>query len=131
MKVVKQAMRYLLGAFFVLAGVNHFVHPGFYTNITPDYFPLHYELVLLSGVTEIVAGAMLFYGPTVRLGAWGIVAMLVVFFTVHIHMIVHAERYANVPLWLLWMRIPLQFAFIAWAWWFTRAEKQTDEGTNA
>ena len=130
MKVVKQAMRYLLGAFFVLAGVNHFVHPGFYTNIMPDYVPLHDALVLLSGATEIAAGAMLFYGPTVRIGAWGIVAMLVVFLTVHVHMIVNADRYPSVPLWALWLRIALQFAFIAWAWWFTRAETQPDEGTK-
>jgi len=131
MRLVKLALRLLLGIFFVLAGINHFVNPDFYMNIMPDYFPFHYALVLLSGVTEIVAGAMLFYGPTVRLGAWGIVAMLVIFFTVHIHMIVHADRYPNVPPWALWLRIVLQFVFIAWAWWYTRAEKKVAEGTSA
>ncbi len=131
MKQLKQGMRYLLGLFFVLAGVYHFVNPGFYTNIMPDYLPMHYPLVLLSGVTEVLAGAMLFYGPTVRPGAWGIVAMLVVFFAVHVHMLVHADRYSNVPVWGLWLRILVQFPFIAWAWWFTRPEKPLLKGSKA
>ncbi|NUM56194.1 MAG: DoxX family membrane protein [Candidatus Hydrogenedentes bacterium] len=131
MSIVKRVMRYLLGVLFVLAGVNHFISPAFYTNIMPDYLPMHYELVLLSGITEIVAGAMLLYGPTVRLGAWGIVAMLVVFFTVHIHMILQADRYAGVPLWGLWLRLVLQFPLIAWAWWFTRPEKSVPKESIA
>ena len=131
MKLVKQGMRYLLGLFFVLAGVNHFANPGFYTNIMPDYLPMHHQLVLLSGVTEVLAGTMLFYGPTVRPGAWAIVAMLVVFFAVHIHMLDHADRYPGVPLWGLWLRLVLQFPFIAWAWWFTRPKKPVSEGASA
>jgi uncharacterized membrane protein len=121
---MKRVSRYILGLLFMLAGINHFVNPGFYTNIMPDYLPLHYALVLISGVTEILCGAMLFYNPTIKLGAWGIIAMLVVFFTVHIHMIAHADRFATVPLWALWLRIFFQFVFIGWAWWYTRPEKK-------
>ena len=131
MQLIKQGMRYLLGIFFVLAGINHFVNPGFYTDIMPGYLPAHHALVLLSGVTEIIAGTLLFYGPLARLGAWGIVAMLVVFFAVHIHMIVHADRYASVPLWGLWLRLIFQFVLIAWAWWFTRPDKPAPEEANA
>ena len=84
--------------------------------------PLHKELVMLSGVTEFVAGVMMFFKPTMRWGAWGIVAMLVVFFSVHIDMIVNASKYPDVPVWALYFRLVLQFVFIAWAWWFTRTE---------
>ena len=127
MKYVKLGTRYLLGVLFVILGINHFVDPDFYMKLMPGYLPLHYELVILSGITEVIAGAMLFYGPTVRLGAWGIVAMLVIFLLVHVHMIVHAELYPNVPLWVLWLRLVFQFLFIAWAWWYTRPEKPTKE----
>lgn len=127
MKYVKRGTRYLLGVLFVLAGINHFVNPDFYMKLMPGYLPLHYGLVILSGITEVIAGALLIYGPTIRLGAWGIVAMLVIFLLVHVHMIVHRDLYPGVPLWALWLRLVFQFLFIAWAWWYTRREKPLKE----
>ncbi len=46
----------LLAAFWIAAGVNHFVNPRFYLAIMPDYVPAHREMVLWSGVAEIVGG---------------------------------------------------------------------------
>lgn len=112
--------KYLLVVFFAGSGVNHFLNTDFYINIMPDYLPLHQELVLLSGVTEIVAALMLATPRIARWGAWFIIAHLVVFFTVHIHMIVHADRYSEVPVALLYLRIPIQFLMIGWAYWFTK-----------
>jgi uncharacterized membrane protein len=34
-----------LSAFFIVAGVNHFVNPDFYVRIMPAYLPAHLELV--------------------------------------------------------------------------------------
>ena len=130
MKYLRTGMRILLALFFIAAGVNHFVHPDFYINIMPGYIPAHRAMVLVSGVTEIIAGTMLLSRKTAIFGAWGIIAMLVIFFAVHIHMIVQADRYASVPLWLLYARIPLQFLFILWAWWFTRKVPPIAEGAN-
>jgi uncharacterized membrane protein len=120
MRYVKGFLRLLLAVLFILAGVNHFRDPGFYTNIMPDYIPFHGAMVAISGVTEIVAGVLLLIPGLAWLGAWCIVAMLVVFCTVHVHMIVHADQYASVPLWLLWFRMGLQGVLILWAYWFTR-----------
>ena len=39
MRVVRFFFKYLLAAFFILAGLNHFRDPDFYTNIMPDYIP--------------------------------------------------------------------------------------------
>jgi uncharacterized membrane protein len=123
MAFVKAGLRYLLAIFFVVAGINHFVRPDFYMNIMPDYLPLHRELVLLSGVTEIVAGVLVAIPATMRWGAWFIVAHLVIFMTVHVHMVVHADRYADVPVAALYFRIVMQFVLIAWALWYTRPPK--------
>ena len=42
--------------------------------------------------------------------------MLVVFLSVHTEMIrLHAKRFAKVPLWLLWLRIPIHFVLLVWA----------------
>lgn len=119
MSILKTALRWLLGIAFVAAGINHFWHPDFYLKIMPDYLPWHRELVYASGVCEMVAGALLLHRQTQSLAAWGIIAMLVVFFTVHIHMLVHADRYPEVSPAFLWGRLLLQFVLIAWAWWYT------------
>jgi uncharacterized membrane protein len=44
--------------------------------------------------------------------------MLVVFFDVHFFMLGHAARFPEVPVWVLWARIPLQFLLIGWALYF-------------
>ena len=87
----------------------------------PDYLPAHAFPVYLSGVTEIVAGAMLAIPPLSRWGAWFIIAHLVAFFSVHFWMIQEKERYLSddVTIGLLWLRIVFQVLFIVWAYWFT------------
>jgi uncharacterized membrane protein len=121
---VRLFFKYLLALFWISAGINHFVSPEFYVNIMPDYLPAHEGLVMLSGVTEILAGLMVATPRLTRYGAWLCIAHLVVFFTVHVDMIVHAaDKYSDIPLAFLWVRIPLQFLFIYWAWVYTRDPK--------
>lgn len=104
---------------YVAAGVNHFYRPGFYLNIMPPWIPAHEFLVQLSGVAEILLGIGVLLEPTRRMSAWLIIAMLVAFMPVHIHMVLNAASY-DVPLWALWLRLPLQAALAWWAWCYTR-----------
>jgi uncharacterized membrane protein len=53
MQRIKLLLKYLFAAFFVFAGVNHFVHVGFYVKMMPPYLPWHLSLVYLSGFFEI------------------------------------------------------------------------------
>ncbi len=108
--------RVLMGCLYVVAGIGHLVATRIYVGIMPDYLPDPRGLVLLSGGLEICGGVGLLVPQTRRFSAYGITAMLVVYFLVHIWMIQHHEdRYRSIPLWLLWARIPLQFVLIAWA----------------
>ena len=52
----KAISKYLLAIFMIVAGTMHFVNPAFFLKIMPAYLPLHYELVLVSGVCEILLG---------------------------------------------------------------------------
>lgn len=108
--------QYVLGLIFIIAGANHFRTPKIYERIMPPYFPAHKLLVLLSGIAEMVAGFILLNPKTQSAGAWLIIAMLVVFFTVHIHMLQDKKASLKMPKWLLILRIPLQFALIYWAY---------------
>ena len=120
MKIVKLVTKYLLVAFFVLGGVNHFLNTDFYLTLMPDYIPAHAFMVYLSGVTEVMAGIMLAIPGLSRWVAWFIIAHLVVFFTVHFWMIQESERYIGdgATFEFLWLRIVFQVIFIVWAYWY-------------
>lgn len=128
--MLKRVLKFLLAALFILGGLNHFRDPGFYLRIVPDYIPWHELVVQVSGVTEIIAGVMLLVPRVSRWGAWLILAQLVVFLTVHVWMVQRAERYPEIPVAALWLRIAIQFVLIAWAAWFTRPAPVTARSTG-
>lgn len=114
--------RYLLVVFFLAAGLNHFRTPDFYLPMMPPYIPAHEFMVMLSGITEIVAAILLAVPKTSRIGAWFIVAHLVVFFTVHVYMLLETNgAFQGIPTFGLVLRIFMQFIFIGWAWLYTRS----------
>ncbi len=100
----------------ILAGVNHFLNPRFYTAIMPPYLPFPLELVLVSGAMEAVSGLLLLIPATRTLGAWALVATFVLVFPANLHMALNAATYPSLPAWLLWLRLPLQGGLILWAY---------------
>ncbi|MGH9945193.1 MAG: DoxX family protein [Pyrinomonadaceae bacterium] len=119
---VKRWTRYLFGGLFILAGVNHFVNPEFYLRIMPPYLPWHPALVLLSGIAEIILGALLLFRRYAAFAGWGLIALLIAVFPANLHMAMHPELYPTISPLALWLRLPLQGVLIAWAYWYTRAE---------
>ena len=124
MSAFKIGMKYLFAAIFIFAGFNHFRDPGFYLRIMPPYLPWPSALHLTAGFFEIVLGVMLLIQRFQRLAAWGLIALLLAIYPANIHMAVNRHLYPDVPMVFHWIRLPLQFVLIAWAWWFTRADKE-------
>ena len=120
MTMLKSVMRYLLGVLFIGAGVNHFINPGFYTRMMPAYLPWHAELVAISGVAEVALGALLLIPRFQVMAAWGLIALLIAVFPANINMTMHPELYPTISQTALWIRLPIQFVLIAWAYWYTR-----------
>lgn len=107
----------LLAAFWIAAGVNHFVNPRFYESIMPDYLPAHSELVFWSGVAEVVGGvAVIFERTRNPFARWWILGVLAAVYPANIHMALNPDRYPGVPELALWARLPLQFVAAWWAW---------------
>jgi uncharacterized membrane protein len=108
----------LFGAFFVLAGVMHFLKPRWYQRIMPPWVPRHRELVYASGVAEIAGGLATMHPATRRAGSVISIATLLAVFPANLHMALNAEDFDDVPGGeaALWARLPLQAAFIAWAY---------------
>lgn len=125
MSRIKRVLLYVMGAFYVFAGVNHFLNPDFYVQIMPPYLPWHLELVWLSGVAEILCGVGVLIPQTRVIAAWATIALLIAVFPANLHVALN-----DVPMvgqtegagLLNWVRLPFQLLFIAWAWWYTRGE---------
>ena len=105
-----------LGGFFLLAGLMHFLRPRPYVAIVPEALPRKREIVFASGVAELAGGAGVLVPRTRRLAGWWLIATLLAIFPANVNMAVNAERYRVVPEPLLWLRLPLQGALIAWVW---------------
>jgi uncharacterized membrane protein len=127
MKTLKLSLKLLLALFMVLAGINHFRDPEFYLKMMPPYLPWHAALNYLSGAFEIILGILLLVPRLSRLAAWGIIALLIAVFPANLHMALNPELFPDVKPTALLIRLPFQAMFIAWAYWFTRPDKQPAE----
>ena len=105
----------LLAGFFTAAGALHFLRPGMYEQIMPDYLPAQRELVLVSGVAQIGGALGLISPRTRRLAGLWLAATLVAVLPANVHMAVHQERYPGLSPKLLWARLALQPLAIWWA----------------
>lgn len=114
--------QWLLAAFFAAAGTLHFLRPGMYEQIVPDYLPAHHEIVLASGAAEIAGAVMVVFPRTRRIGGLWLVATLVAVFPANVDMALHADRHEIAPA-LLWARLPLQGLLI---WWALRSTRMRD-----
>ena len=108
--------QYLFAILFVISGMAHLSRSEVYERIIPPYIPEHKTTVLLSGIAEMVLGFMLLNVETQTKAAWGLMVILILFFPVHIYMLQNKKASLKLPKWVLWLRIPLQFVFIYWAY---------------
>jgi uncharacterized membrane protein len=90
----------------------------------PPYLPAHRDLVALSGAFEVLGGLGVLPRATRAAAGWGLMALLVAVYPANLHMALHPERFPSLPVVALYARLPLQFVFIAWAYWATRPEQR-------
>lgn len=117
---MKMFLLYVMSAFYILAGLNHFRNPGFYLPMMPPWIPGHKRMIFLSGLAEVILGGLLLWPPAREFAAWGIVIMLILFFSVHVYM--YQERntvFRKIPNFIIIARLPLQFVLIYWAYLYT------------
>jgi uncharacterized membrane protein len=119
----KRVLLWVMAIFYVFAGFNHLMNPGFYLAIMPPDLPNPEWLNLLSGLAEIVLGVYVLEPRTRVYAAWGIIALLVAVFPANLHVALHGmpgdESGGSVA---GWIRLPFQALFVVWAWWYTRPD---------
>ncbi|MBS7256052.1 DoxX family protein [Flavobacterium branchiicola] len=110
---------YLMAFLYILAGINHFRKPGMYFKIIPPQFKNPKLINNLSGGAEILLGALLLLPATKTFAAWGIIALLIAVFPANIYMFQNKKASFGLPNWILFVRLPLQFVLIFWAYQYT------------
>ena len=73
--MIKSALRWVLAAFYALAGVIHLIRPAPFLTIMPAWVPAPEAVVLLTGVAEILGAIGLAqpFSPRLRRAAgWGL-----------------------------------------------------------
>lgn len=106
----------------IAIGVLHFVRPKPFVRIVPKYLPAPLALVYISGFFEILGGVGLLIPATRSWAAWGLIALYIAVFPANVYMLtddVSLDPNKPIPRWALWLRLPFQLVFIAWAYWFT------------
>lgn len=111
---------YLMALIYIIAGIMHFVRPKMYKRMLPAYLPGHKQLVIISGIAEIVIGIALCFSITKNLAVYAIIAMLIFFLPAHFHMLFNKKASMGIAKWVLVARIPLQFLLVFWAYYYLR-----------
>ena len=109
-----------LSAFFINVGIDHFINPDFYISIMPPAFPLHAEAVYISGFFEIIGGVGVLVHRFRKIAGWGLFALLIAVYPANIYMAITPNAFPDIPIYMLYFRLGLQFVFFYWAYTVTR-----------
>ncbi len=128
-KILQQILFFILIAFYIFAGYNHFASPSFYLPIIPPYLSnWANEINLLSGILEIILGILLLPKSTRSYAAKGIIILLVLFIPSHIYFIQKGSftlGAIEITPTLSWFRLLIgQPILMLWAWWVSKVEIQ-------
>ncbi len=112
-----------MGVFFTFAGLMHFASPTFFDDIVPPWLPPSERFwTYVSGVAELVVGAMLLVKRTRRWAAYAAMGLLVLVYPANLYMAWDWRDRPASEQFISYARLPFQFLFIWLAW---RVAKQS------
>jgi uncharacterized membrane protein len=116
--MTRVVFRWILAAFFIVAGANHFRVPEAYIAMIPPWLPWPEGLNLIAGVCELMGGIGVLLPPLRLAAGWGLIALLVAVFPANLHvaLIGHMPGFSFSQA-ILRLRLPFQAVLIAWVAW--------------
>ncbi len=102
---------------FFLGCIPHFQWTALEMSIVPPWIPYPRDMVLISGVFELLGAIGILVPKTRRAAGIGLVLLTIAVTPANVYMLQHAARYPW-PMWLLIFRLPFQ-AFLLWLIWWT------------
>ena len=115
---VEHLSRIFWTGLLVSAALAHLFMPEWFLAYYPSYLPLAREAVSASAIVELMI-ALALWRPKRRRMAWlSLAVLMTLYMPVHVYVITHHEVIAHpsitIPLWLAWLRLPVQLLFIFW-----------------
>ncbi|MFA0813788.1 DoxX family protein [Microbulbifer epialgicus] len=107
-----------LGLAFIFFSIGHFVKTEGMVEMLPTWIPYRLEIVLLTGVLELLVGISLFLSKHQKGAAKFAIIILITFFPANIYSAINGIGLGGHqwgPIYLL-IRTPLQIILIAWAY---------------
>ena len=108
---------------FFVGGIAHFAATDTEMRIVPSYIPWPHAAVLVSGVFELLGAAGLLWRPTRRAAGGGLFLLTIAVTPAHIYMLQRPELFP-IPVWALWLRLPIQVALLALIAWCTAPDRR-------
>ena len=118
--ILRTVLSYFFGIMLALGALAHVLKPEFYGPMVPAPIPL----VLANVVATIVEGllaVLIFVPSTRRWGLLGFTALMFAFLPIHLWDLVREDHIFGSQQ-AAWIRLVIQFAFIAVGIWLTRNE---------
>ncbi|MES2510658.1 MAG: DoxX family protein [Pseudomonadota bacterium] len=118
----------LVFAWFFLGGIAHFAFTVAEMRAVPDYISWPREAVIISGVFELLGALGLLWPRTRRPAAWGLFVLTIAVTPANIHMYQQHQLFADIPVWALAARLPLQLALLGLIAWIALRSPGTASG---
>ena len=120
---------------FLIGGIAHFAATETEMRIVPPWVPWPRAAVLASGCFEWLGAAGLLMRSTRRSAGIGLFLLTLAVTPCHLYMLQRPELFP-IPVWALWLRLPIQGALLALIAWCTSPGRgvesvaSTDRGSN-
>lgn len=130
LKLVTGRVNYRLAAqiamacMLVFTAIGHFAFTEGMSTMLPDFFPKKRELVLITGLMEIVLAIGLVLPQYKYASAWMLIVFFILALPINIRAAIEHINYQtgelNGPgISYLWFRVPLQLFFVLWVYFST------------
>lgn len=103
----------IVTAAFLVSGTVHLVKPEVFEPLMPSWVPRHREVIIGSGIAELVCAAGMLHPRTRKVAGYASAALLAGVFPGNVQMALDAQRSRNTPLKAASLaRLPLQLPMI-------------------
>ena len=104
---------------FFFGGIAHFALTDLEARIVPPQIPDARDVVLITGIFELAGAFGLLLPWTRRAAGWGLFALTLAVTPANVYML-HIHDQFDIPVWLLWLRLPLQVVLLWLILWGSR-----------
>ena len=107
---------------YVIVGVKHFTNTDFFVTIVPPIINCKEEVVLVSGLIEVIFGILLLFSQTRKLAAWGIILLLIAVFPANVYLYLSeiARETLSISKNQALYRMPFQIPLMIISYWHSK-----------